>query len=261
MQSTNTDILFFRNADFVVIDIVGKDRVGFLHALISQDIQKLSHGDFAWGCLLNAKSRLLAFLGIVPSADRLHVFVLKACVDEIQRILETYMIVQDVRLERQDTLPVFMGFDIEQQLVFLTTDTPAQEAAGALFESTRLSLGFPLWGVDFDQPIPLEVGFFHQGISMTKGCYVGQETIARLHARGMNLGKKLIHFEIHQNVSPQSIISFGDQEVGQVSSIAPYQNMFRGLAWIKREGFNAPLSIKGHEATQLTYAFEHQGVT
>src|SRR3954447_13197615 len=67
----------------------------------------------------------------------------------------------------------------------------ALEAAGAMpvseaaAEVLRVESGRPRWGVDLDDTvIPQEAGLNERAVSFTKGCYVGQETVARLHYRG-----------------------------------------------------------------------------
>ena len=55
----------------------------------------------------------------------------------------------------------------------------------AAFETLRIEAGTPLFGVDFnDNNLPQEVGRDDRAISFTKGCYLGQETVARIDALG-----------------------------------------------------------------------------
>src|SRR5439155_18400736 len=65
------------------------------------------------------------------------------------------------------------------------------EAAGAVpigeaeAEALRVESGRPRYGVDLDDSvIPQEAGLNERAVSFTKGCYVGQETVARLHYKG-----------------------------------------------------------------------------
>src|SRR5207245_2416771 len=59
---------------------------------------------------------------------------------------------------------------------------PVEEAAA---EVVRVEAGRPRYGVDLDETvIPQEAGLNERAVSFTKGCYVGQETVARLHYRG-----------------------------------------------------------------------------
>src|SRR5690606_28015722 len=56
----------------------------------------------------------------------------------------------------------------------------------AMFNATRIEAGRPLFGIDFDESVlPAETGLLDQAVSLTKGCYVGQEIVARMYSRGV----------------------------------------------------------------------------
>src|SRR5205823_3018837 len=55
----------------------------------------------------------------------------------------------------------------------------------AAYNAARIEGGRPIFGIDFDDSIlPAETGQFDRAVSLTKGCYLGQEIVARMHARG-----------------------------------------------------------------------------
>lgn len=90
------------------------------------------------------------------------------------------------------------GFEIFIGVAEVATLADAIRAAGATdvtadaVEVTRVEAGRPEFGPDMDEhTIPLEAGIEDRAISFTKGCYVGQEVIARLEARGANVNQKL----------------------------------------------------------------------
>ena len=81
-------------------------------------------------------------------------------------------------------------------------DAPAADAAEAEAECVRIEAGIPRFGVDMDgDTIPQEAGINDRAVSFTKGCYVGQETVARLfykgkpnrHLRGLKLSRPAEH--------------------------------------------------------------------
>lgn len=89
-----------------------------------------------------------------------------------------------------------------------------------VLEVTRVEAGVPKFRVDMDTTtIPLEAGIEDRAISMTKGCYVGQEVIVRvLHRGGGRVAKKLVGLALDGEVAPGTKLSSGDREVGVITS-------------------------------------------
>lgn len=87
-------------------------------------------------------------------------------------------------------------------------------------EILRIESATPLFGIDMDDnSIPQEAGLY-SALSFSKGCYVGQEIVARLEHRG-HVGKKLCQFKIEGDAVPtkgEKIFSSDGEEVGQITS-------------------------------------------
>jgi folate-binding protein YgfZ len=106
----------------------------------------------------------------------------------------------------------------------------ALDAAGATavrpeaVEAVRVEAGWPVYGVDMDdQIIPLEAGIESRAISMTKGCYVGQEIIVRVLHRGHGrVAKRLVGLRVEGDgpVAHGEKLDVGAHEVGWVTSSA-----------------------------------------
>jgi folate-binding protein YgfZ len=111
-------------------------------------------------------------------------------------------------------------------------------------ERARIEAGAPAWGKELDDSIlPAEAGLDETHVSFTKGCYPGQEPIARLHYRGRP-NRRLAVLEV-QNAAPGDEIFLGEKAVGRVTSAVP------GLAlgYVRREvDDDAELEIGGAEA-------------
>ena len=61
---------------------------------------------------------------------------------------------------------------------------PLRPTGWAAFNAARIENGRPIFGIDFDDSIlPAETGQFDRAVNVTKGCYLGQEIVARMHAR------------------------------------------------------------------------------
>jgi folate-binding protein YgfZ len=111
------------------------------------------------------------------------------------------------------------------------------------WHALRIESGWPLEGVDFDGAnLPQEVGRDAQAISFRKGCYLGQETIARIDALG-HVNKRLATVRFGAGAAPEAGAELlaGGQPIGRATSIAwsPALGSTLGLAMLKR-GFNDP---------------------
>jgi tRNA-modifying protein YgfZ len=102
----------------------------------------------------------------------------------------------------------------------------ALEQAGAVvvsedaIEALRIERGRPRYGTDLDETvIPQEAGLNERAVSFTKGCYVGQETVARLHYRGKP-NRQLRGLRCSASVRAGDEVAFEGRPVGQVGSAA-----------------------------------------
>jgi folate-binding protein YgfZ len=95
-------------------------------------------------------------------------------------------------------------------------DVPEVPEAAA--EVVRVESGRPRYGVDLDDAtIPQEAGLNERAVSFTKGCYVGQETVARLHWRGKP-NRHLRGLRLSDPVASGTPLLLGEREVGRVGS-------------------------------------------
>src|SRR4051794_22706163 len=124
-----------------------------------------------------------------------------------------------------------------------TGDVPAAlVAAGAAeageedAEIVRVEQGRPRYGVDLDETvIPQEAGLNERAVSFTKGCYVGQETVARLFYRGKP-NRHLRGLRLSAPVPTGTPLTLGDREVGRVGTVveSPRHGTI-ALAIVRRE--------------------------
>lgn len=121
------------------------------------------------------------------------------------------------------------GFCIYADAAQAASVTRALEGAGAArvsaeaIEAARIDAGYPLFGVDMtDDTIPLEAGIEARAISLTKGCYVGQEIIIRVLHRGHGrVARRLVSLSIEDGVPARGARAFsGEREVGRITSAA-----------------------------------------
>ncbi|MEI2700825.1 MAG: folate-binding protein [Baekduia sp.] len=98
----------------------------------------------------------------------------------------------------------------------------ALDATRELAEIVRIEAGRPRWGAELDeQTMPEEAGIVDQLVSFTKGCYVGQETVARLHWKGRpNRRLRLLQLNEPAEAGAAVLSADGERELGAVSSAA-----------------------------------------
>jgi folate-binding protein YgfZ len=115
-------------------------------------------------------------------------------------------------------------------------DLGAVQIDEAAADVVRIEHGRPRYGVDLDDSvIPQEAGLNDRAVSFTKGCYVGQETVARLHWRGKP-NRHLRGLRLGEEVQPGTELRLGEREVGRLTSIADSPRFGTvGLAIVRRE--------------------------
>jgi len=126
----------------------------------------------------------------------------------------------------------------------------AVEVTEAAAELVRVERGRPRYGVDVDDnTIPQEAGLNERAVSFTKGCYVGQETVARLFYRGKP-NRHLRGLKLSAPVEPGTPLRLGEKEVGRVTSVAvsPAHGPI-GLALVRRQAEPGATISVGEDAT------------
>ena len=127
-------------------------------------------------------------------------------------------------------------------------------AGSAVFEALRIEAGFPLYGVDISEDnIAQEAGRTKQAISFTKGCYLGQEPIARLDAMG-HVNRELRGVRLAEGPAPPGqtpvFEGTGAQQVGTITSAAmsPADGNPVALAMLRTQATRAGTGVRVHHA-------------
>jgi tRNA-modifying protein YgfZ len=126
----------------------------------------------------------------------------------------------------------------------------AQSVSEQAAECVRVERGRPRFGIDIDQTtIPQEAGLNERAVSFTKGCYVGQETVARLHWKGKP-NRHLRGLRLSAPASTGDQLYLGERVVGQVGSFAlsPHHGAI-ALALVRREAEPGTTVLVGDSAT------------
>ena len=163
------------------------------------------------------------------------------------------------------TFQITVALENVEALVGRLTKGGATVADAAALELARILAGWPRLASEVDEKtIPQEIGYDEiGGVSYTKGCYTGQETVSRLHFRGhANRQLRGLLFELDSPAPPAegwSTVMEDEREVGRVTSIAWVAGADRwiGLAVIRREvAIGAVVRAAGREARVVALPFD-----
>ena len=139
-------------------------------------------------------------------------------------------------------------------IVAALTADGARELSEAEAEVLRVEHGRPRYGVDLDDSvIPQEAGLNDRAVSFTKGCYVGQETVARLFYKGKP-NRHLRGVRLAEPVAPGTPLTLDGREVGRVTSpvVSPAHGPV-GLALVRREAPPGTRLDDGSEVVELPF--------
>ncbi|HXR61270.1 MAG TPA: glycine cleavage T C-terminal barrel domain-containing protein, partial [Solirubrobacterales bacterium] len=112
----------------------------------------------------------------------------------------------------------------------------AAEVSPEAAEIVRIESGRPRFGAEMGvETMPAEAGIVERAVSFTKGCYIGQETVARLHYKGKP-NRHLRGLKLSAPARSGAALRLGDKEVGRLGSAAVSPALGPvGLAILRRE--------------------------
>ncbi len=239
-----------REREFV--RVAGSDAADYLQRMVSNDVEALAPGEACPALLLTAKARVIAPLVVLRRADDDFLLMTEPGLGEAVRAQLTRMRLRaqcEVEPEEHASALVFGGGE------GFATDWPgAREALDAGLEPTlsedelelrRIEGGVPRWEREIDDRIlPAEAGLDATHVSFSKGCYPGQEPVARLHFRGHpNRGLRVLELdELPERDAP---LLHEGREVGRVTSAARRADgTVVALAYVRTEvPDDAPLAL------------------
>jgi len=235
--------------------ITGGDRERFLQGLTTVNVQALADGTAAWGAILTPKGRVLSVVHLTRIGSEFRLACEPALTDKTRALLDRYAVMDDVVFEPL-TGPAHQTWD-EPANVWRA---PFAEGAGDVpetdetVERTRIRGGFLRYGVDVSEDnFPFETPLA-QFLDYTKGCYVGQEPVFRVHAQG-NAARTLRGFVIEGDAPvPHGapIHHANKDKAGEVtSSIAAGDGTTLALGYLHRTVWDVggTVSIEGRTAT------------
>ncbi len=169
------------------VRVTGGDRVRFLQGMCMGDVARVPAGGWLRTATLNAKGRLLSIYDLVAREGDLLLLCQPGLAEATRALLERHAIADDVVFELTEDLAVHRVWDSPDAVwsappVF--APPPGEPASAEEVEVRRIEAGLPLYGVDVaDDSFPFETPLARL-IDYGKGCYLGQEPVARVKARG-----------------------------------------------------------------------------
>jgi folate-binding protein YgfZ len=238
------------------VQVAGPDAAEFLERMLSNEVATLEPGREARpALLLTPKSRIVAPLRVVRERPDEFLLITE---DELAEAVASTLLRARFAANCEIELKPYRGYlhlgsDPGQGIANHDYGVEAWETWGeheheaadpAELEPLRIEAGTPAWRKELDETIlPAEAGLDETHVSFTKGCYPGQEPIARLHYRG-HPNRRLRVLDVPA-ARPGDEIRLGEKVVGRVTSAVPG----RALGYVRREvADDAALDINGESA-------------
>ena len=283
-----------------LLELRGADRHTFLQGMVSNDVPGLAPGESCHAALLDSTGHILADLRVHAFPDSLVVETDPVCLPALHATLDKLLIMEDVTLadvsgqwaifavlgdgaarltdmpgeKRPLALPLASGFDLWLPSAERVAAWEALIAAGAFplsedaAETLRVEQGIPAWGHELSPSVLLPEAGMDDAVSYTKGCYVGQEIVARLHARGhTNRALRRILLAEDAPVPPPGatvhVPEDGPEpgrEIGRITSAVAspkHGGQSLALAYVRKEYFadRTPVSVQIEQPNGLMFAF------
>ncbi len=267
---------FFYEQKRGLIEVSGKEATQFLNGLISNDVAKLAADAQMSAAFPNAQGRLIAVVRVIKKNDKFlfeteeithetifsNLFRFTYAGDFFVEDLSSnyrYFEISDSRFQIPNSkfiefqnkhgIDVFVPNDAAEEFLSQLKEKNAVEISDELHEVLRIENGVPKYGVDMDDAtIVPEIGL-PEVISYQKGCYIGQEIIARIHFRG-HVAKQLtglIFDDKNAAVQPNDELKSPEgKNAGRITSVtfSPKLDKKIALAYVRYDYLK--------EGTQLT---------
>jgi folate-binding protein YgfZ len=216
MSSITSQAVVRRPRAFVRVS--GPDAEDYLQRMVSNDVEALGEGDACDALLLTPKARVIAPLRVLRrGAEDFLLLTERELGDRVRAELLRMRFAAKVEIESEEheSWLVLGGDEV------LDERPPGDEVGSEEFERWRIEAGIPLWGREIDERVlPAEAGLDETHISFTKGCYPGQEPIARQRYRG-KVNRRLRVLELDGDAAPGDELILDGKTVGRVTSAVP----------------------------------------
>ena len=233
-----------------VIEVTGADSRKYLQGQLTNDINELDNKAFQWSAHLNNKGRILASFIITKAAEDCYYLITPSEIsDKIIPRLKMFVLRSKVSISKLDSSVLFGdsavsdGLSIElvpQHYISLPkVKIDYIDHNSALWKNVLINHGLPfIYAKTQEELIPQQVNYdLLHGVNFKKGCYTGQEIVARTHYLG-KVKQRMFRFvsDFHAEIG-QKVVSpkFDNQEVGIIVDIVKREYDYMGLLSLKNE--------------------------
>ncbi len=248
-----------------LLAVSGKEAVQFLDGMITNDVKTLEDGAQMAAAFPNAQGRLLAVVSVLRQGDGFLIETEEATHGALFQSLHRFTYAGDFFVE--DLSEQYRWFDLfgpepvmpegsisfsasRQRGVFVSSADPdtfadalaesgAVEVDDRAAETLRIERGVPRYGIDMDETTVVPELGITELISYNKGCYIGQEIIARIHFRG-HVAKQLTGLLLDVDdlpAEPLELTSPAGKPAGRMTSVtySPALGSHIALAYVRYE--------------------------
>jgi folate-binding protein YgfZ len=222
-----------------VISISGKDRLTWLHALTTQHLEKLTPGDWQEGLILDAQGHIVEQIFLVDDGTTTWIHTEAQRVEPLIEYLEKMKFMLDVDVKDQsNNYAVLRAAGVADNIGGPYALVPRGELSDTVSAFNKAHTQVGIWALEalrvaqgrarllFEvdhKSIPNELGFLNKAVHMQKGCYRGQETVAKVFNLGQPPRKLvLLHLDGSMVELPEhgAKITLDDKEIGYIGTVA-----------------------------------------
>lgn len=224
-----------------VVAVSGPDRLDWLHSLTTQHLAALPAGQWAEALVLNPQGHVEHHLRLVDDGQTVRAVLEPGTAEALVEYLLRMRFL--LRVEVEDVTAswaaVWQGGSLDLVPRAALADADAALAGIWALEALRVAARRPRLGIDTDhRTLPNEVGWLRDAVHLDKGCYRGQEAVARVY----NLGRPprrlaLLHLDGSDSElpAPGAEVLLGERAVGRVGTVARHYELGPvALALVKR---------------------------
>jgi tRNA-modifying protein YgfZ len=211
------------------VRVAGPDAEDFLQRMLSNDVEALGDGESCPALLLTPKARVIAPVVVLRRGADDFLLLTDPELGEPLRVNLARMRLRarcEIEPEQHESVVVFGGEggipnrEFGADAVELLDAELAPTLQPDELERRRIEAGTPAWGKEIDDRVlPAEAGLTATHVSFSKGCYPGQEPVARLHHRG-HPNRLLRVLDVEGAVEPEQELVHEGKPVGRITSAA-----------------------------------------
>lgn len=278
------------------LKVTGADRTAFLHNMLTNDIKALSPGKGCYAALLTDRAKMISDMFVFAFEDYYLLDIEAGAMEKARQFIEKYIVADDVaikditsetghlHIQGPRAISIFQeisssfhmgspvnliqvcrwgpGIDIlcsEQGLRPIWKNNLRKGFQPIGFEARealRIEAGIPRFGIDMDETVLILEAGLTNAISFTKGCFLGQEIVARVRAHG-RVTRKLVCLALAgtEPVKKGGKIRKDNEEIGEITSSAfsPSFGKVFALGYVKAEGAEPGTTLSAGQREAIVF--------